>query len=175
MLKTYFQLRRRVDRLVDSITARYSEQIACRPTCSKCCSGGLTLTIVEAVALGRMFNIEPNRIYLQAGQAPLNNSDRCAFLDKNNLCKAYAERPFVCRTQGMPLLLPNSKEISICDLNFIGPPPHSSAVINTENLETALFAANLDYCQKAGLHPMSRVAIDRIAQLAGFDTDTHPE
>jgi len=44
--------------------------------------------------------------------------------------------------------------------------PHQSAVLNTENLEAALFAANLDYCQRAGLHPLTRVPLDRLAQLS---------
>ena len=47
--------------------------------------------------------------------------------------------------------------------------PHQSAVLNTENLDAALFAANLDYCQKNGLSPMTRVPLDRLAQLAGID------
>ena len=68
----------------------------------------------------------------------------------------------------MPLKYPDG-EVSICDLNFVGMDPHNSAVFDVDNLETALFAANLDYCQRMGLHPMSRVAIDRLAQLAGID------
>ena len=39
-----------------------------------------------------------------------------------------------------------------------------------ENLETALFATNLAYCREQDLHPLSRIAIDRIAQLAGIES-----
>ena len=69
----------------------------------------------------------------------------------------------------MPLLLPEATTISVCELNFIDMAPHQSAVLNTENLDAALFAANLDYCQKNGLSPMTRVPLDRLAQLAGID------
>lgn len=163
----YLQLRSRVDRFVESVTARYSEQIACRPGCASCCVGGLTMVMVEAVALGQFLGVHPERVYLQAGQPPLQEEGGCALLDEDGRCRAYGVRPLICRTQGMPLLYPDRDGISTCELNFVGLEPHGSAIFDMENLETALFAANLDYCRKVGLHPTSRVAIDRLVELAG--------
>lgn len=169
MLHAYLQLRDRTDRFVESVTARYSEQIVCRAGCFKCCQAGLTITLVEAVALGGYLGVAQEMVYMQAGQDPMKEQGNCALLDSKGHCMAYPARPLVCRTQGMPLLHSDSDIVSVCDLNFIGMDPHGSAVLNTENLEAALFAANLDYCQKSGLHPLSRVPIDRLAELAGIE------
>ena len=147
--------------------ARYSEQIVCRRGCSTCCLGGLTLVPVEAVALGEELGLEPERVSLQAGQPPLSEEGMCTLLDDDNRCIAYDSRPLICRTQGLPLQYPDFEGVSVCELNFLGLEPHSSAVVDMENLETALFAANLDYCQRNGLHPQSRIAIDRLAEMAG--------
>jgi hypothetical protein len=164
----YLQLRSRVDRFADSIAGRYSEQIACRAGCNQCCAPGLTVVLVEAVLVGRALGIAEDRVLLQAGQPPLSERGACALLDAAGNCAAYDERPITCRVQGLPLLYPGRAELSICALNFIGAEPHPSSVFDIENVETALFAANLDFCQRAGLRPMSRVALDRLAELAGM-------
>jgi hypothetical protein len=168
MLRSYFQIRQRLDRLVESIVARYPDQIVCRPGCGSCCVGGLTICAVEAVALGDGLGLDRDRVHLQAGQAPLYRDGQCAFLDAEILCRAHAHRPLICRTQGLPLLYPDREGVAICEQNFTSLDPHRTAVIHMENLETALFAANLAYCRQAGLHPMSRVPMDRLAQLSGF-------
>jgi uncharacterized protein len=174
MLHNYLQLRTRVDRFVDSVVARYSEQIACRSGCSECCAGGLTVVLAEAVLVGRALGISAERVYLQAGQPPLVEGGACALLDPSGNCAVYAERPLTCRVQGMPLKYPNEEAVSVCALNFVGHEPHPSAVFDLHNLETALFAANLDFCKRAGLRPMSRVALDRLAQLADMPVGQTP-
>jgi hypothetical protein len=169
LLHSYHKLRSRADRFIDSVTARYSEMIDCRPGCAECCVGGLTVVMVEAAALGEALGIAQERIYLQAGQPPLRSIGACTLLDERGRCRVYPARPLICRTQGMPLRYPDSEGISVCRRNFVDAEPHGSAVFDMANLETALFACNLDYCQRVGLHPMSRVAMDRLAQLAGLD------
>jgi hypothetical protein len=170
----YLQLRTRVDRFVDSIAGRYSEQIACRAGCNRCCAPGLTVVIVEAVLVGQALGISPERVFLQAGQPPLSEKGACALIDASGNCAVYAERPITCRVQGLPLKIHGDDALSICDLNFVGEEPHESSVFDLENLETALFAANLDFCQRAGLRPMSRVALDRLAELAGLPVTRDP-
>ncbi len=168
MLHNYLQLRTRVDRFVDSIVARYTDQIACRAGCTQCCAPGLTVVLAEAVLVGRALGVSAERVYLQAGQPPLSEAGTCALVDASGNCAVYAERPLTCRVQGMPLKYPHEEAISVCQLNFVGLEPHPSEVFDLQNLETALFAANLDFCKRAGLRPMSRVALDRLAQLAGM-------
>ena len=54
----------------------------------------------------------------------------CAFLDAEGACRVYAERPLICRTQGLPLRAffeSDEGEIEeqrdICPLNLEGGPP----------------------------------------------------
>ena len=170
----YLQLRTRVDRFVDSVIGTYPERIACRAGCNQCCAPGLSVVMVEAVLVGRALGISQERVFLQAGQPPLSERGACALIDASGSCAAYAERPLTCRVQGLPLKYPDDPVLSVCPLNFVGAEPHPSSVFDLEKLETALFAANLDFCQRAGLRPMSRVALDRLAQLAGMPVTRDP-
>jgi Fe-S-cluster containining protein len=121
--------------------------------------------MVEAVVLGLALDIPEERTHLQAGQPPFSENGRCPMVGPDNLCSVYAARPLICRTHGLPLQYPENKEISFCKLNFVSEKPHSSAVLDMTNVETALFVENLDYCRRQGLNPMARVAIDRLASL----------
>lgn len=160
----YLALVKRVDRLADSIEGRYGEHISCRPTCDECCVAGLTVVLVEAVIIGKALGIPEERIQLQAGQPPLSDEGRCAMLTDDGLCKIYKNHPIICRTHGFPLRY-DDNQISVCYKNFLVKIPHESAIIDMEDINTALFNANFDYCRKRGLNPMARVAMDRIAEL----------
>lgn len=165
MLESYFSLRRRIDRFCASVVARYSDEIRCRRGCVECCQAGLTLTPVEAVSLGQFLGISHDRILLQAGQHPLNIEGRCVFLGESGECRVYEGRPIVCRTHGLPLEYPDEPDVVTCRYNFCLHPPHTSAILNMENVDTALFAVNLEFCRKTGVNPMCRISLDRIAQL----------
>ncbi len=167
MLESYLSLRRRIDRFSASVHARYLDEIHCRRGCFDCCKAGLTLTAVEAVNLGQFLGFSRDRVLLQAGQHPLHLEGYCSFLGEAGQCRVYEERPIVCRTHGLPLAYADEPEIVTCEKNFSVHPPHRSAVLNMENVATALFAVNLEFCRKAGVNPMSRVPIDRIAALKG--------
>lgn len=167
MLESYFSLRTRIDRFSASVRARYSDEIHCRRGCCDCCQAGLTLTAVEAVSLGQALGVCRERVLLQAGQHPLSTDGRCSFLGTGGVCGVYEGRPIVCRTHGLPLSYPDGPDIVTCEKNFTLQPPHRSAVLSMENVETALFAVNLEFCRKTGVNPMSRVPIDRIAELVG--------
>ncbi len=48
---------------------------------------------------------------------------RCAFLTQDGSCRIYPWRPYVCRTQGLPLRWfdgPRNEGRSICPLNEVG-------------------------------------------------------
>ena len=164
MPQGYLSLRKRVDRISESIQARYGEHISCRPACFECCQAGLTVVLVEATVIGKAFGIEEERIHLQAGQPPLHDEGSCAMLTEDGHCRIYRHHPIICRTHGFPLRY-EENQITVCYKNFLVREPHESAIIDMQDINTALFNANFNYCRQRGLSPMARVAIDRIYEL----------
>jgi len=85
-----------VDELAAPVVAAHGEKLACRSGCTGCCADGLTVFAIEAAL------IEARHPDLLA-QATPHEEGACAFLDAAGACRVYAERPYVCRTQGLPL------------------------------------------------------------------------
>jgi Fe-S-cluster containining protein len=87
---------RNLDRRTARLRGLHAGRLRCGPGCAKCCLDGLTV-----------FEIEAERI--RHGHAALLASGRphpagaCAFLDPGGACRIYPSRPYVCRTQGLPL------------------------------------------------------------------------
>ena len=160
----YLALRKRVDRICESIEARYGEHLSCRPTCSECCQAGLTVVLVEAAVIGDAYGISEERIFLQAGQPPLQEEGNCAMLTEDGLCRIYKTHPILCRTHGFPLRY-EENQLTVCYKNFLVREPHESAIVDMQDINTALFNANFNYCRQRGLNPMARVSIDRIYEL----------
>ena len=107
-----------VDELAAPIAAANAARLTCRAGCSGCCTDGLTVFAIEAAVLERHY-----ADLLASGDA--NESGGCAFLDRDGACRVYAHRPYVCRTQGLPLRWMESEEEEgrdICPLNEEGPP-----------------------------------------------------
>ena len=109
-----------VDREAQNITARLGDRLRCGPGCTECCQDDLTVFDVEALRIRAEF---PE--VLAAMPAPVG---RCAFLDADNRCRIYPARPYVCRTQGLPLRWLDELDgrtveyRDICPLNDEGPP-----------------------------------------------------
>jgi uncharacterized protein len=99
----------------------HEARLACRQGCSSCCVDELTVFEVEAAPIRlRYANLLATGIPHEKGG--------CAFLDEEGGCRIYEERPYVCRTQGLPLrwLEELGGEIveqrDICPLNEAGVP-----------------------------------------------------
>lgn len=90
------RLHRVVDELVAPIVAAHGSRIRCQRGCAGCCTDGLTVFAIEAAV------IERHHAHLLAGGAP-HAEGACAFLDEAGACRIYEHRPYVCRTQGLPL------------------------------------------------------------------------
>lgn len=100
----------------------HEPRLNCRRGCSQCCVDDLTV-----------FALEAEHIRQNAGavleQAP-GPSGACAFLDADRACRIYPWRPYVCRTQGLPLRWIEDDEDQdevfeyrdICPLNEEGEP-----------------------------------------------------
>jgi hypothetical protein len=121
-LETLARLYDLVDRQVKVLTTLHGDRLQCRRGCSSCCQDDLTVFEVEAA------NIRHHHAALLA-EAQAHAQGACAFLDEQDACRIYADRPYVCRTQGLPLRWiderPDGSPVEmrdICPLNEIGPP-----------------------------------------------------
>ncbi len=85
-----------VDHMTAQTRAALQAPLACQRGCSGCCQDGLTVFEVEAERIRREAPI------WRSGQRP-GPEGACAFLDAEGACRIYAVRPYVCRTQGLPL------------------------------------------------------------------------
>jgi Fe-S-cluster containining protein len=110
-----------IDRATGHLRMVHAARLQCREGCSSCCIDDLTVFAVEADHV-RLHHAE-----LLATGAP-HAVGACAFLDERGACRIYAERPHVCRTQGLPLRWSEDEgdgavELrSICPLNEAGEP-----------------------------------------------------
>jgi hypothetical protein len=111
-----------VDRAAAALAERHRGRLRCGRGCSACCVDGLTV-----------FEVEAERIRVEHGE--LLRSGRphppgaCAFLGDAGECRIYPARPYVCRTQGLPLRWleegPGAEVVErrdICPLNEAGEP-----------------------------------------------------
>ncbi len=115
------ELHARVDDDVHVLVERHRERLKCACGCSDCCLDELTVFEVEAERI--------RREYPSVLREPSHRSGGCAFLDAEGACRVYTARPFVCRTQGLPLAWfdeDQDGEIEehreICELNREGDP-----------------------------------------------------
>jgi len=88
--------------------------LQCGRGCSGCCADGITVFDVEADAI-RAAHPE----LLERGTP--HPEGKCAFLDAAGACRIYDVRPYVCRTQGLPLRWEDPEQgvehRDICPLN----------------------------------------------------------
>jgi len=107
------------------LSRRHAERLQCRLGCSACCKDDLTVFEVEAELIAAR---HPEVLK----QAP-HPAGACAFLNSEGSCRVYASRPYVCRTQGLPLrwidrvladdgVMEVFEYRDICHLNDIDPP-----------------------------------------------------
>jgi uncharacterized protein len=121
-------LHRAVDQLVATLEERHRGRLNCRRGCSACCVDELTVFEVEADRIRSEF---PD-VLAQEDAGPVG---MCAFLDPSGGCRVYNARPYVCRTQGLPLRWLAADDATgeiiegrdICPLNADGEPIESLA------------------------------------------------
>jgi len=112
-----------VDARVAEVAARNAGRLQCGRGCADCCRDGLEVFEIEAE------NIRSRYGALLATAEP-HTAGACAFLDADRSCRIYAVRPYVCRTQGLPLRWfedPSERgraveQRDICPLNLDGIP-----------------------------------------------------
>jgi Fe-S-cluster containining protein len=103
-----------IDREARRLNVLHAAQIRCRKGCSSCCVDELTVFEVEAE------HIRGHHAELLATGTP-HAEGACAFLDELGACRIYAERPYVCRSQGLPLRWIEEREGATVELRDICP------------------------------------------------------
>ena len=117
-----YDLYREIDETVARLTGIHVDRLRCGPGCCSCCVDDITVFAVEAL------HIEAHHRELLAHGIP-HAAGACAFLDPEGRCRIYEHRPYVCRTQGLPIRWfdeGSEEEIvemrDICPLNEEGTP-----------------------------------------------------
>lgn len=115
-------LHEEIDREARRLSEVHADRLRCRRGCAGCCVDGITVFEVEAE------RIRSRHAALLERGSP-HPPGACAFLDGQGSCRIYEDRPYVCRTQGLPLRwLEDSDDGSrveyrdICELNEGAPP-----------------------------------------------------
>lgn len=113
------RLHAEIDRATAPLEARHRARLRCGRGCHDCCVDDLTV-----------FEVEADRIRSAhgalLGEGVPHPAGRCAFLDGDGACRVYDVRPYVCRTQGLPLRWIEPEDAAelrdVCPLNAPGPP-----------------------------------------------------
>lgn len=108
-----------IDREAPALAERHEARLKCRRGCFDCCVDGITV-----------FEVEAERIRAGARELLENGephpAGRCAFVGAEGECRIYEHRPYVCRTQGLPLRWldheAQAEYRDICPLNDEGTP-----------------------------------------------------
>ena len=111
---------------VDLVSKRlfdiHRDRVQCARGCFDCCIDDITIFEIEAEQIRR------EAAHLLDTATP-HTPGRCAFLSEDGACRIHHVRPYVCRTQGLPLLWIGAAEDGslselreICELNEDGRP-----------------------------------------------------
>jgi Fe-S-cluster containining protein len=90
------RLHETVDRRASILEQLHAARLDCKRGCKGCCADDLTVFEVEAERIRR----DHRSLLLEGDPHP---EGACAFLDEQGACRVYESRPYVCRTQGLPL------------------------------------------------------------------------
>jgi uncharacterized protein len=149
-LALYRQLRERVDRFSAGVEAQLAATLACRPGCDSCCRLE-TVFPLEADAVYQALRQLPTALLEELSARPEAGDASCPLLHAGR-CAIYAERPLICRTHGLPLLLEQdgATRIDHCPRNFAGLTSlPGSLVLQLESVNQPLAALNQLFLQQA--------------------------
>ena len=144
-LLSYRRFIEEVDVRCNRLVLIHRSHLSCRKGCSACCTD-ISVLAVEAYAIlrgvgasfapyGRGSTGSEKTAGLEETTDSIRQPESCVFLDREEACRIYPYRPFICRTHGLPLLYPILEydeegrerkadepqwQLFYCDLNFQG-------------------------------------------------------
>ncbi len=173
-LQAYHRLQRRMDRFFRQVKRRERNNLACRVGCSDCCQRDLALFPVEVdllVAAAQELPENVRRGVLQRARRALHDSEApCPLLDQRGKCLVYANRPMICRSHGLPLLITfpgKEPSLSVCPLNFQQVRTFTSGcVLDLAPVNQILSTINHLWCTHQEMNPkrlsVSRSLVERL-------------
>ena len=174
-LVAYEQLLGRLDAFFARAQVRAGAELRCGPGCAECCAHDLSLFPVEVERMVQAATRLPgpirSAVLARALRAAADAEAPCPLLGEAGRCSIYSVRPVICRTHGLPLLLPRGEgppELSLCALNFRGAARLAGdAVLDLGPVNAVLAAVNHLWCQARGRSPERvRVAV-AVAEALG--------
>lgn len=147
-LRNLAALRHRVDHHAARVMGHYLAHFACKRGCTGCCQTERTVSDVEyealRLAVARLPAPTRARLVEAAAGTP------CPLLLDGG-CAVYADRPVICRSHGLPLVM--EEQLDVCPLNFTGGDiaalPRED-VLSIDVVTTILVAVNQLFCQETG-------------------------
>jgi uncharacterized protein len=95
-LQSLSRLYREIDGHIARLAKIHAGRMRCRPGCADCCVDDISVNEAEALNIRRSFT---DLLYKELPHP----EGACAFLSGDKTCRIYPMRPYVCRTQGLPL------------------------------------------------------------------------
>lgn len=145
-------LREKVDHHAQRVTLEQAAHFACRRGCDGCCQTERTVSDVEFHAVRDAVDALPEDV-----RATLTTDvEHCPLLVEG-ACAIYADRPLICRSHGLPLVMEG--QLDVCPLNFTDAPLEAlplDQVLNVDSVTAVLVAVNALYCKEEDGDPERR-------------------
>jgi Fe-S-cluster containining protein len=150
-LLQYRELCSYCDALFERVRTAYPGQVTCARGCVHCCSLK-TVCALEIFAIGLHLKHAklPARRAVEANT--VSSGPACVFLHDGG-CTIYPARPIICRTHGLPLVVPGEKRVDCCPLNFTSidlAALKEADVMDVARVTTNLMRLNLAFCTVLG-------------------------
>ncbi|MEA5114649.1 MAG: YkgJ family cysteine cluster protein [Geobacteraceae bacterium] len=165
LLANYNALVGRVDSLCRDIIRASGNDIACRKGCDSCCRH-FSLFPVEAFNIACAVSaLDPDSAGMIRDRAGnLRDGDGCPLLAQC-CCMLYEQRPIICRTHGLPIMIRNGddKKIDFCPKNYRNAESIKGRyIIDLDTLNDTLAAINSIFIKDSlrnGISSFERVTI----------------
>ncbi len=170
---TAAETRQKLTALHETVDARSAEILAalpapltCRLGCADCCVDDLTVFSIEADL------IRHHQAELLAAAEP-HPPGACAFLGPDGGCRIYQQRPYVCRTQGLPLRwLAEDEAGEVVEMRDICP-LNEEPLLNAESGATPIATLDLAQCWELGPFEGQLASLQAESQ-GGFELTREP-
>jgi len=157
------ELHQRIDVRAAELALHHAQRLHCARGCNSCCIDALSVLPIEAE------RIQASHAALLRDGIP-HPPGACAFLGDSGECRIYADRPYVCRTQGLPLRWFSEDDSGgLCELRDICPLNDEGPALETLPEESCWLIGPVER-ELADLQAKLRDPLeDRIALRALFD------